>query len=98
NLLDNAIKYTKKGEINVSISPTPKNAQIKIQDTGQGLNEKEMNGLFKRYHRGIKEGIKGMGIGLYIAKKVIDDHKGKIWAESEGEGKGSAFFIELPAS
>jgi len=97
NLLDNAIKYTNKGGIKISFSTTPQKIILQIRDTGKGIEPKEINKLFRRYQRGLKEGSKGLGMGLYLAKKIIDDHKGKIWAESEGFGKGSTFFVELPA-
>jgi signal transduction histidine kinase len=99
NLLDNAIKYTQKGEIIISSEKQKNNLIVKISDTGMGLNEEEMSNLFmsfKRGESGPKLHTEGSGLGLYIAKKFIDLHKGKIWAESEGKGKGSTFFISLP--
>ena len=63
-----------------------------------GISKDTFPHFFERYSRGEKKyyrAVKGMGLGLYIAKKIIDDHHGKIWAESKGEGKGATFFVEL---
>lgn len=106
NILDNAIKYTKKGSITVTITPIPKNRNLEtknvligIKDTGEGMSKQELLHLFESFSRG-KAGNKmwteGAGLGLYIAKKFVEMHKGKIWAESEGKEKGSTFFVELP--
>jgi signal transduction histidine kinase len=98
NLLDNAIKYTQKGGIKVSISTNPQKIILAVKDSGAGIATEEIGKIFKRYQRGLKQGAKGLGMGLYIAKKIVDDHKGKIWAKSEGKGKGTTFFVELPIS
>ncbi|OHA12958.1 MAG: hypothetical protein A2909_01105 [Candidatus Tagabacteria bacterium RIFCSPLOWO2_01_FULL_39_11] len=104
NLIDNALKYTTEGKIEVEIAKRIESEQPKIilsvKDSGAGISKETMPYLFQRYSRGAKTYSKfaeGMGLGLYIAKKIIDGHKGKIWAESEGQGKGSSFYIELPA-
>lgn len=103
NLIDNAVKYTAQGEIDVKLEKINGQIRLTIKDTGTGLNKEKIPLLFKKYSRVETKGaytkhIQGMGLGLYVAKRIIDDHKGKIWAESEGEGKGSAFFVELPES
>jgi len=103
NILANAVKYTEKGKVAVTISntqnPMPK-ILIVVQDTGIGMSESEIKNLFvKTFERGgdaQKMNAIGKGIGLYISAKIIEAHNGKIWAESGGRGKGSAFFIELP--
>jgi len=100
NLLDNAIRYTDKGGITVKCQKTEtNNCLISISDTGQGMELDEINKLFKSFSRG-KAGLsthtQGTGLGLYTAKKFIELHNGKIWAESEGHNKGSTFYIELP--
>ena len=68
-------------------------------DTGEGMNKKEISYLFESFSRG-KAGTKfwteGAGLGLYIAKKFVEMHKGKIWAKSEGKETGSIFYVELP--
>jgi len=66
-----------------------------------GISKETLPHLFERYSQGEKtyaKAIKGMGLGLYIAKKIIDGQNGRIWAESEGEGHGATFFVELPAT
>ena len=70
-----------------------------IQDTGVGINPIDRSRLFTEGGSGInslKINVESTGFGLYIAKKIVDEHKGRVWVESEGEGKGSTFFVELP--
>ncbi len=100
NLIDNSIKYTKVGSINTFIKNTAKGTiLISIQDTGIGFKDKKSkDGLFSKFGRG--EGARlnttGSGLGLYLAKEIVKAHSGKIWVESEGENKGSTFYVELP--
>lgn len=99
NLIDNAIHYTKKGGITVSIKKENKKIIFSIQDTGIGISSKEKGILFEKFSRGegtSKINTEGTGLGLYLAAKLIEAHKGKIWIESEGKGKGSTFHFELP--
>ena len=100
NLVDNAIKYTRKGGVTVKYQTTDNKLKIIIQDTGMGVPKEEQKDLFIRiFERGTKatkvHGT-GRGIGLYITYHIIKAHQGKLWVESEGKGKGSAFFVELP--
>ena len=108
NIIDNAIRYTKKGSIIIQLIPQPKNRNLQtksviiaIKDTGEGMSKHELQHLFESFSRG-KTGAKmwteGAGLGLYIAKQFIHMHKGKIWAKSAGIGRGSTFFIQLPVS
>lgn len=101
NIIDNSIKYTPAGQIAVSLSkPSGDKALIKISDTGVGIPVKVMPKLFKKFSRAENANdvnIIGTGLGLYVAKQMIDAHHGRIWAESKGENKGSQFYIELPA-
>lgn len=106
NLIDNAIKYTNDGYIEIAANqkskiqnPKQKVIIIKIKDTGVGMTNEEIGELFEKFHRGVeipKIHTEGTGLGLYVAKKIVEAHKGKIWAESEGKGKGSTFYVELP--
>lgn len=100
NLIDNAINYTKKGGITVRIKEKKGKLVFSVQDTGIGVSEEEKVTLFERFSRGKEVGkmnTEGVGLGLYLAAKLINAHKGKIWVESEGKNKGSAFYFELPA-
>lgn len=99
NIIDNAIRYTKEGGITVRCKKKENTYQVKVSDTGEGMTKREISDLFKSFSRGKagKKGwVEGAGLGLYIAKKYVDMHKGKIWAKSQGKGKGSSFYIELP--
>lgn len=105
NLLDNAIKYSEKGTIKIGASVkgqgTSKKIIISVIDSGIGIRSEEMSKLFLKFGRtetSQKIRPDGMGIGLYFVKRVVEDHKGKVWAESEGAGKGSTFFVELPVT
>ena len=97
NLVDNAIKYTPKGWIRVSVEVGPESILIKVVDSGRGMSKDILKTAFDKFTReeGLRQVIHGTGLGLFIAKTIVDDHDGKIWAESEGEGKGSTFFVEL---
>jgi signal transduction histidine kinase len=100
NLVDNAIKYSPGGTITVTAKQVD-NGMVRFTstDTGVGIPAGEDKSLFEKFVRG--SGIarvepNGSGLGLFIAKKIIEAHGGKIWAESEGEGKGSTFQFEVP--
>jgi signal transduction histidine kinase len=98
NLIDNAIKYTKEGWVKVKVDKEDNEVLISVSDSGVGMSKELQQKLFGQFVRdpSIKKEIRGTGLGLYIAKHIIEAHKGKIWAESEGIGKGSTFYIKLP--
>jgi signal transduction histidine kinase len=101
NFVDNAIKYTPKGSITVTLTADKiKNkATIAIKDTGQGLSKTSIDSLFDKFTRARnanKVNTTGTGLGLYVGRQLITGHNGRVWVESEGEGKGSTFYIELP--
>jgi|GEM_PF-2000691 len=99
NLIDNAIRYTKEGSIITSVAQENGKLHIAVQDTGEGMTKEEIGKLFESFSRGqagAKLSTEGAGLGLYIARQFVEMHKGKIWAESDGKGKGSTFHIELP--
>ena len=99
NLIDNAIKYTQKGEIELKVEKKDQKLLISVRDTGEGLTPEEKEFIFEGFTRGragLAYFIEGAGLGLYVAKKFVELHNGKIWAESQGKGKGSTFYVELP--
>jgi histidine kinase len=101
NLVDNAIKYTDKGTVEISFEISDNVARCKIKDNGLGISLEELPHLFTRFMR-TKEAqlvqTEGTGLGLYVAKTIIEAQSGKIWAESAGIGKGSTFVFELPVA
>lgn len=101
NLIDNAIKYTEKGGISVLAHDDVKKGKmwISIEDTGIGMDEQTLGEVFEKFIRAKNANeinVTGTGLGLYVAKKMITEMNGRVWAESEGHGKGSIFHIELP--
>lgn len=99
NLIDNSINYTQNGCIDVSMSGDKYAIKLLVKDTGVGIIESDKPDLFKSGIRGtdsLKINVNSTGYGLAFVKGVVDAHKGRVWAESEGKGKGSTFFVELP--
>lgn len=97
NLIDNAIKYTpKQGKVLISLQILKNTAVIKVNDTGIGISKNDLNHIFERFYRGAKTGqIAGVGLGLAIAKSIINAHKGKIKIESI-VNKGTTITVSLP--
>lgn len=99
NLIDNSIKYTQEGSVDVSIQQTTSTVVVIVKDTGIGITEEDQGRIFQKFVRGNKMSLYhtgGSGIGLYLAKQVVSAHNGIIEALSEGEGKGSTFTVRLP--
>lgn len=98
NFIDNSIKYTKEGSINVLLSKNEKTIRLSIKDTGMGMTLEIKAKLFQKFARaeGGKMNAGGSGLGLYLAKKIIEEgHNGKVGVDSEGMNKGSTFWMEL---
>ena len=98
NLIDNAIKYTPKGSVQVSLDKEEEMAVIKVRDTGIGIPEEERERIFKRFYRIDKSRSRetgGVGLGLSIAEWIAHAHQGKIEVDSE-VNKGSVFTVRLP--
>jgi two-component system, OmpR family, sensor histidine kinase VicK len=97
NLLSNAIKFTKEGTITVVTEEKRSNnidlLLVRVKDSGTGINESIMPILFKKF---ATRSEKGMGLGLFVCKSIIEAHGGKIWAENNADGKGATFTFSLP--
>lgn len=100
NLIDNAIKYTPKGLVTVkAFRKDGDTVRIEVKDSGIGIPATEMPYLFAKFSRGKDIGrlnVGGTGLGLHVGKSMIESMGGKVWAESEGDKKGSTFIVELP--
>jgi signal transduction histidine kinase len=105
NIIDNSVKYTPSGSLSIALERVP-NAdgtipvRFSVTDTGIGIAPGVMPKLFQKFSRADnanKQNIHGTGLGLFIVREIVNAHKGRVWAESEGEGKGSKFIVELPA-
>jgi two-component system, OmpR family, sensor histidine kinase SenX3 len=101
NLLDNAVKYS-SDTVRVSVyvaAPSPDTVWVRVQDSGVGIPKKQLKRIFKRFYRvqtrGLKT-VKGTGLGLYIVRSIAKSHGGRVFAQSEGEGQGATFTLELP--
>ena len=101
NLLDNAIKYSGP-EVRVAVEleqPEPARATLRVRDHGVGISPGELKRIFKRFYRvpgAVAMRVKGTGLGLFIVRSVISRHGGKVFAESDGSGRGSTFTVQLP--
>ncbi|MDY0387858.1 MAG: PAS domain S-box protein [Methanolobus sp.] len=99
NLVDNAIKFTPQdGKITISAHASADSLHFEVEDTGIGIPKDKIPGLFERFYQvdsSARRKYGGTGLGLYICKKIVEDHGGNIWAEST-EGEGSRFHIKLP--
>ena len=99
NLLENAMAHTPAGgSINVSACPVPGFVEVSVSDSGEGIPAEELANIFDRFHRVDKSRSRstgGSGLGLTISRYIVEEHQGKLWAQSE-LGKGSRFSFTLP--
>lgn len=101
NLLDNAVKYSgDKVAITAHVVPSSdEKVRVEVRDLGLGISRNELKAIFKRFYRApgreVRK-VKGTGLGLFIVRSIAKKHGGRVFAESDGEGKGSTFTLELP--
>ncbi len=99
NLLDNALRYNRPGgKVIISFKNRKGEIEVSIEDTGVGIPKEQHERVFNKFFRAanvMKIDTEGTGLGLFIAKNIIEAHKGRIWFKSE-EGKGSTFYFSLP--
>jgi PAS domain S-box-containing protein len=100
NLLDNAIKYSPEGaDVRVRVQPKARGVLLEVQDRGIGLPAEAAERIFEPFSRATnaeKRQISGMGLGLYICRNIVEQHHGRIWARSAGEGAGTLVSLWLP--
>ncbi len=98
NLIENAVRYTLKGEVLVSLKKNGNKLLFSVKDTGVGITDEDKKNLFNAGGRGknsVKVNVDSTGYGLYSVRLIVEAHGGRVWAESEGEGKGSTFSVEF---
>ncbi len=104
NIFDNAIKYTPRGgniAISVHLDNQKQRIEVSISDSGIGLSKAEQEKLFSRFYRAnhaVDVNPDGSGMGLFIARQIMETHQGDIRVQSEGENKGSTFYIDFPVA
>ena len=100
NLLNNAVRFTPpKGEIIVRVSAFEDEVLVEVQDSGIGIHPNEVQRIFEHFYQvehHMRRRYEGLGLGLAIARGMVELHHGRIWAESDGPGKGSIFKVLLP--
>lgn len=101
NVLDNAVKYS-GDHIDISVrldTPDEKRVTLSVRDQGVGVPTEELKRIFKRFYRVSNRSqshVKGTGLGLFIVRAIARKHGGRVFAESEGEGRGTRVVLELP--
>ena len=94
NLVSNAIKCTEKGCLHIEASEQGDHFVIAVEDSGIGLSEQEIKGLFQKFHQ-VHADKPGYGLGLFISRQIVTAHGGSLEVESKS-GKGSTFMVRLP--
>jgi signal transduction histidine kinase len=99
NFIDNAIKYTPSGSVSLAISKDERSWTLEVRDSGIGIPEAEIKKLFQKFYRtesAARETSNGTGLGLYVAKKIIEEHGGSVTVASPGAGQGTTFTVHVP--
>jgi signal transduction histidine kinase len=103
NLLDNAVKYSPNG-VHIAVeleTPDEELVVLRVRDRGLGIPQNDLKRIFKRFYRVRQRGrprVKGTGLGLFIVRSIARNHGGRVFANSEGAGKGTTVTLELPRS
>jgi two-component sensor histidine kinase len=95
NLLTNALKYGASRPIRMKVCSAGEKAMLQVEDRGIGIPKEDQTRIFERFERAASHNYGGLGLGLFIARQIVQAHVGRIWVESE-PGKGTTFFVELP--
>jgi signal transduction histidine kinase len=93
NLLSNALKFTTDGSISIILEKKDSQVTVSIKDTGPGIDSELFPRLFSKF---ASKSYSGTGLGLFIAKSIIESHNGKIWGDNNIDGKGATFSFSLP--
>jgi signal transduction histidine kinase len=100
NLLENAARYSPRNStIRIRLHRDLSSCRMDVIDSGEGIRDKDLKNIFKMFWRGSEEQgarVRGTGLGLYIVRNIVKDHRGKVWASSQGMGRGSTFSVRLP--
>jgi PAS domain S-box-containing protein len=100
NLLTNAMRYGNKKPVTVVVSKSPQApdmARLEVRDLGMGISPNSRDRIFNRFERDVNNNeVSGLGLGLFIARQIVEAHGGHIWAESPGINQGSTFIVEIP--
>ena len=100
NLLSNAIKYTPDGgKIHITLASKDDGLLLGVRDQGIGLPAHTLERIFEPFGRApnaLVRNIPGLGLGLYICRQIAEQHGGRLWAESEGEDRGTTLWLWLP--
>ncbi|HET7036243.1 MAG TPA: GAF domain-containing sensor histidine kinase [Thermomicrobiaceae bacterium] len=101
NLLDNAVKYSPSGgEIHLGLTREPESVLVRVADEGIGLPDGSAEQIFQPFGRApnaAARNLPGLGLGLYVCRRIAEAHGGRLWAESLGDGQGTTFVLRLPA-
>jgi signal transduction histidine kinase len=96
NLIGNAVKFVGEGgRVRVRAWREDDRIRVAVSDNGPGIAEEDLPRIFGRYERGTTQGPLGVGLGLYIARGIVEAHGGRIWVESQ-LGTGTTFFFTIP--
>jgi PAS domain S-box-containing protein len=101
NILNNSVKYSKEfGKVTIDASDRKDSVLVKIKDNGIGMTKFQIDRIFDEFYKAdsSRHDFSSSGLGMAICKRIVEKHGGKIWAESEGIGKGSIFYFTLPKS
>lgn len=98
NIIENAIKYTPEGHVKVAVFEKDGSVLIEVSDTGIGISAEDQAKLFEKFARGSgarAQGISGTGVGLFVAREMVEAHGGEVEVKSDGEGQGTTMTIRL---